>query len=88
MPSSKEMKRSEISLGLVDKIHVYSSPEEVWLQLRRDISSARELANPSYKIAVPLTVEMAIQLVAALNKAVAQVPKLKEDLKIKKSKRK
>lgn len=72
-------------LGPVDAIDVYSSPEAVWLQVRRNIASAREVSNPSYKIAVPLTPKQANELAGLLTKAAAEAPNLKGPAKLKRS---
>jgi hypothetical protein len=75
MPSKLGMSVTSLELGPVDHVHVLRSHELVWLQLRRNIPGSRELANPSYKVAVPLSAEQAVKLSDMLASAAA---KLKE----------
>lgn len=47
-------------------VHIYSDVQHIWLQLRRDVPTAQDIAKPSFKVALTLTPEQAIAIAGEL----------------------
>lgn len=47
-------------------VHIYSDPQHIWLQLRRDVPTEQAIGTPSFKVALNLTPQQAIAIAGEL----------------------
>jgi hypothetical protein len=65
-------------------VHVYSDATRILLQLRRDVPTEESITKPSFKVALPLTPDRAVDIAAELLTAAKQARlKPKETAKLK-----
>lgn len=73
MATPKGTRSYRLPVGETDAVHVYSNTEGIWIQLRRLVATEDDISNPSFKVALELTPEIARLLGAELAK-VAESP--------------
>ena len=66
MATPKGMRFVPISVNDTDAVHVYSDARNIWLQLRRDVPTEKNIGEPSFKTAVNLTPAQAIAIATEL----------------------
>lgn len=62
MATPKGMRAVRLPVTGTDAVHVYSDDKSIWLQLRRNVPSERDLGTPSFKSALSLTPDIACKL--------------------------
>jgi hypothetical protein len=62
MATPKGMRAVKLPVNGTDAVHVYSDDQRIWLQLRRNVPTEREIGRPSFKAALCLTPETASKL--------------------------
>jgi hypothetical protein len=60
------MRAVPFNIGSTDAVHIYSDAERIWIQLRRDVPTEQSIAKPSFKAALSLTPELAIEIAREL----------------------
>lgn len=60
------MRAITFSVNNTDAVHVYSDPQRIWLQLRRDVPTQQDIGKPSFKAALSLTPAQAIAIAGEL----------------------
>jgi hypothetical protein len=66
MPAPKGMRAVRFTICSTDRVHIYSDAQRIWLQLRREVSTEHDIAKPSFKVALSLTPEQAIEIAGEL----------------------
>jgi len=66
MPAPKGIRAAPFTIGSTDAVHVYSDAQHIWLQLRRNVSTEHSITKPSFKVALSLTPEQAIEIATEL----------------------
>lgn len=72
MAAPKGMRFVPFAIGETIAVHVYSDPKHIFLQLRRDVPTEESITKPSFKVALPLTPEQAVDIAAELLAAAKQ----------------
>jgi hypothetical protein len=52
MATPKGMRLAPFPVNEFDAIHVYSDETHIWVQLRRDVSTAHDIGRSSFKVAL------------------------------------
>lgn len=55
MATPKGMRLFQLPVNPTDAVHVYSDDQHIWLQLRRDVPTERDIGRSSFKTAMCLT---------------------------------
>ena len=55
MATPKGMRAVRLPVNGTDAVHVYSDDQRIWLQLRRNVPTERDIGRPSFKAALYLT---------------------------------
>ncbi len=72
------MRAVRLPVNGTDAVHVYSDDQRIWLQLRRNVPTERDVGRPSFKAALCLTPDTASKLgLELLNIAERNKDKLK-----------
>lgn len=66
MANPKGFRNRSLPLKQGGQVMVYSSQDEIYLQLRREIPTETDILQPSFKVAVSLTPAEALTLAAEL----------------------
>lgn len=72
MPNPPGMRVSALSINETDAVHVYSSQKCIWLQLRRNHPTKDDIGISSFKSALQLSADQAIDLARELLTAVSK----------------
>ena len=77
MSTPKGTRCTPVPLANGDKVHVYSDPQQIVLQLRHQIATEADVLGPSFKVAVALNPVEAIAIACELfTIASARLPNL------------
>ena len=52
MATPKGMRATQFPVNASDVIHVYSDESHIWIQLRRDVPTERDIGRSSFKVAL------------------------------------
>ena len=75
MSTPKGTRSTPVLLHTGDRVLIYSDPEQIVLQLRRQVQTEHEVLSPSFKVAVVLTPIEAMSIATELlNIASARLP--------------
>ena len=78
MATPKGMRAVRLPVNGTDAVHVYSDDQRIWLQLRRNVPTERDIGRSSFKAALSLTPDTACKLgLELLNIAERNKDKLK-----------
>jgi len=66
MNTPKGTRCRKISLAADGCIHVYSNEDQLVIQLRRSVATEVDILSPSFKVAVPLRPNEAVELASEL----------------------
>jgi len=78
MATPKHTRSYHLPISETDAIHVYSNSKGIWVQLRRLIPTESDITDPSFKVGMELTPEIARLLSKELEKvALSPGPKKK-----------
>lgn len=77
MATPKGLRAIQLSINDTDAVHVYSNKEQIWIQLRRQIPTERDIGSPSFKTAMCLSPDLARKLSSELLKAAGDVQRRK-----------
>lgn len=66
MANPKGLRNRSLPLKQGGQVMVYSSQDQIYLQLRREIPTETDILQPSFKVAVSLTLAEALTLAAEL----------------------
>jgi hypothetical protein len=66
MATPKGMRTMAFSINDTDSVHIYSEPQRIWLQFRRDVPTQQNISQPSFKTAIDLTPAQAIAIAGEL----------------------
>lgn len=66
MPPKKGTRTTNIQVSGTDAIHLYCTKRELWIQLRRDVPTLEDIGATSFKAAMRLTPEQAVELAKEL----------------------
>jgi hypothetical protein len=80
MATPKGMRFVPFPVNETDAVHVYSDDQHIWLQLRRNVPTERDIGRPSFKTALCLTPGTAHKLGSELLK-IAERNKAKQKAK-------
>ena len=69
MANPKGLRNRSYTLEEGGQVMVYSNQNQIFLQLRRDISTETDVFKPSFKVAVSLTLAEALDLASELLQA-------------------
>lgn len=79
MATPKDTRSYHLPISDTDALHVYSSEKGIWIQLRRLIPTENDITDPSFKVGMELSPEMALLLSKELEKvALSPGPKKKK----------
>ena len=62
MATPKGMRAVRLAVNGTDAVHVYSDDQRIWLQLRRNVPTERDIGRSSFKAALSLTPDTACKL--------------------------
>jgi hypothetical protein len=66
MSTPKGTRGTPVPLQTGDKVLIYSDPEQIVLQLSRQVQTEHEVLSPSFKVAVALTAVSALSIATEL----------------------
>ncbi len=72
MANPKGMRTKSFKLNDTDAVFVYSEPKHIWLQLRRDHPTQKDIGVSSFKTALRLSRAQALELAGELLTAASQ----------------
>lgn len=55
MATPKGMRATQYPVSETDAVHLYSDDTHIWLQLRRDVPTEKDIGRSSFKVAFCLT---------------------------------
>lgn len=79
MATPKGLRNKSFNLSSGGQVMIYSNPDHIFLQLRKEIPTEADILNPSFKVALSLTPIEALNLASELLQTAAQ--RLNEDYK-------
>jgi hypothetical protein len=66
MPAPKGMRVFPVAISETDAVHIYSNDGHIWLQLRRNIPTARSVTTTSFKATLTLDPDQATAVATEL----------------------
>lgn len=79
----KGTRTTNIQVSGTDAIHIYCTKRELWIQLRRDVPTLKDIGETSFKAAMKLAPEQAVELAKELLTAASYQGKAAQNAKTK-----